>query len=396
MKRSSLQFPVVDSEGFLSSLEFMWKEGWFDEFSSNHFLIQVLENRLSNLPWLTQLLSNNSRSIYSPINPNGTINYKNFTTNFLYNFAQRMQSMLNAFGKEEMEKFVIDQLSAGKDKYDENQFFEALSEIEILSFFSSRGKWDNIVYEPPTGPNASNPEASFEKQQGESSSIKLNIEVKTPNFVLKKSDNSNLLIPCVMLTDEGRNQIDALCKEYDVTYIAPRVTKLVDFINSAAKKFQEPKNGELNLLYINWSYSEYPINSFIEAWRILTNQDNGIMVHPSFGQQLPFKQPILKEAYEKISAIIVYTSSLEQLMFNDFSYVWQGTDEAIGKRFRVLLLDKNISPQTLFSCIQMNPSDPLRDTMKVLANLNQDEFTRFVPFIPKFETIITSNVLKVE
>lgn len=235
MKRSSLQFPG-DSNGFLSSLEFMWKEGWFDEFSSNHFLIQVLENRLSNLPWLTQLLSNNSRSIYSPINPNGNINYNNFTTNFLYNFAQRMQSMLNAFGKEEMEKFVIDQLSAGKDKYDENQFFEALSEIEILSFFSSRGKWDNIVYEPPTGPNASNPEASFEKQQGESSSIKLNIEVKTPNFVLKKSDNSNLLIPCVMLTDEGRNQIDALCKEYDVTYIAPRVTKLVDFINSAAKK----------------------------------------------------------------------------------------------------------------------------------------------------------------
>lgn len=396
MKRSSLQFPVVDSEGFLSSLELMWKEGWLNEFSSDHFLIRVLENRLTNLPWLTQLLSNNSHSIYSPTNPDGSINYKSFTTNFLYNFAQRMQSMLNAFGKVEMEKFVVDQLSAGKNKYDENQFFEALSEIEILSFFSSRGKWDNIVYEPPTGPNASNPEASFEKKLGESSSIKLNIEVKTPKFILKKSYNNNLLLPCVMLTDEGRNQIDALCKEYDVSYIAPRVTKLVDFINSAAKKFQVPKNGELNLLYINWSYSEFPINSFIEAWRILTNQDNGIMVHPAFGQQLPFKQPILKEAYEKISVIIVYTSSLEQLMFNDFSYVWQGTDDAIGHRFRVLLLDKNISSQTLFNCIHMNPSDPLRDTMKVLASLNENDAIRLAPFISKYKSIFINNVLSAE
>lgn len=83
-------------------------------------------------------------------------------------------------------------------------------------------------------------------------------------------------------------------------------------------------------------------------------------------------------------------------MFNDFSYVWQGTDEAIGQRFRVLLLDKNISPQTLFSCIQMNPSDPLCDKMKVLASLNENDAIRLAPFISKYKSIFINNVLSAE
>jgi hypothetical protein len=99
----------------------------------------------------------------------------------------------------------------------------------------------------------------------------------------------------------------------------PRVHKLVGFINSATEKFVLPSsNKHFNLLYINWSYSEFPSNSYLEAYSILFNDKNGLLTHKDIG----IKMGVLEAAYEKISAIVVYTSSLNTIVFQDFRYLW--------------------------------------------------------------------------
>lgn len=355
-KRSKIPFPSNDDliSGYLKKI---WEKGWLDNYSEDHFLIKSINNKLDDISWKDQLINNNSHSFYSPVSVAQKIDYKCFSSNFITNFSNRLDSLSYFFGEENMEKFIKNQLSAGNQKYDENQFFQALSEIEILAFYAARAKWDNVVYEPPTGENNSNPEASFEIYNADSKNIKINIEVKTPKFLNPIRTNTPLVIPNVLLTDNGRTSMRQLCSEFGFAYKDPRLTKLVDFINSAAKKFQIPDDNEYNLLYINWSYSDFPSNSFLEPWILLTNEYNGIMTHPKIGQNLKLRNPICPEAYEKISAIIVYTSSIDQLMFTNFLHVWQGTVPAVMQRFRVLLLDRNINKTDLFRITHMNPSE---------------------------------------
>lgn len=354
-KRSETPFPSKDDviSGYLTTI---WEKGWLDNYSEDHFLIKAINDRLEDISWADQLVNNNANSIYSPVSGNQKINYKRFTSNFITNFSNRLDTLSCYFGDKNTEKFIKDQLSAGNQKYDENQFFEALSEIEVLTFYAARAKWDKIIYEPPIGENKSNPEASFELYDEDGKHIKLNIEVKTPKFVNPTGTSTPLVIPNVLLTDKGRTSMRQLCDEYGFAYKDPRMTKLVAFINSAAKKFQKPDDNEYNLLFINWSYSDFPSNGFLEPWVLLTNEYNGIMTHPEIGKNLKLKNPICEEAYERISAIIVYTSSIEQLMFVDFSHVWKGTDLAVMQHFRVLLLDDKIDKNDLFHLTQMNPS----------------------------------------
>ena len=48
----------------------------------------------------------------------------------------------------------------------------------------------------------------------------------------------------------------------------PRVQKLKDFLNSAADKFEPVDHvNHMNLLYINWSYSEFEEEGYQEAAR---------------------------------------------------------------------------------------------------------------------------------
>ena len=165
-----------------------------------------------------------------------------------------------------------------------------------------------------------------------------------------------------------------LCAENNSKCIFPRVTKLVQFINSAAEKFAKPNENEYNLLYINWSYSDFPSNGFLEAWSLLTNEVNGILTHPEIGTKLPFKEPICSEAYEKITAVIVYTSSLDQLMFSDFCYAWQKSPRT-GARFRMFVINKELREKELandsnilFKITGMNPDIPNPKEWRVLID----------------------------
>lgn len=391
-KRSEQKFPSVEHDltGFLKKI---WEEGWLDEYSEEHFLIKAINNNLSDIKWASQFINNNSNSFYTAIKSDGKIDFEQFTSIFLTNFSFRLHAMYLRFGEHHIKKFIKEQLSAGKEKYNEDQFFQAMSEIEVLSFFSSRCNWDNILYEPPLGENASNPEASFEINQPDNTKIKFNIEVKTPSFTLPTDKQEELFIPNILLSNEGREKIKALCDEYNITCKFPRVTKLVDFINSASKKFRVPQKNEFNLLYINWSYSDFPSNGFIEAWSLLTNELNGIITHPEIGTKLPFKKPICPEAYKKITAIIVYTSSLDQLMFTNFQHVWQGTDNNVGHRFRMFLLNNKANKEDLFDFTVMNPDIPKPNCFRCMFSIKPSRHKNKFEFSDKAINIINNYFL---
>lgn len=362
--RKDTPFPQGNSP-MTDFLKKAWSSGWLDEFADEHLLIRIIENRLDDFVGRVQLSANNL-AMYCPMDANGGYDLASFSSTFCINLSVRLAHMANAFGENSIKHFITDQLSAGKlNHYNEDTFLQALSEISILTFWLGRWPWNQTIYEPrvKSGENNKNPEASFiyhlkPSENTTPKTIKINIEVKTPEFAHDNHESESILIPSVLLTEHGRSLVQNFCKTNEVTYLPPRVWKLVQFINSAASKFSEPKENELNLLYINWSYRDYPSNSFLEAASLLSNQYNGLLNYPNIAKELDV-QP---DAFNKISAIIVYTDSLEGVMFTDFRHVWQSN--GAGPRFRMYTLDRNIvqnvcndTREFVFQLTGMNPCD---------------------------------------
>lgn len=112
MKRSEACFPIKEDNILLDFLRRIWKEGWLDEYSDKHFLIRAIENRLTDFLGKQQAYRDNT--ILYPV-----INDDNFTINFLVNFSMKMNGLCNVFSEKDIKKFVMDQLSAGKNHYNE-------------------------------------------------------------------------------------------------------------------------------------------------------------------------------------------------------------------------------------------------------------------------------------
>lgn len=304
--RSQTRSPLENNQlcGFINKL---WADGWLDSFSQDHFLIRAIENRLIDFHGKEQLSQNNF-NIYNFQN--------NVGINFAINFSNKMEHMNAVFGEKEIKHFVENQLSAGKERYNEDQFLRGLTELEVLQYFSTFAYSVNkqAFYEPPIGMNGKNPEARFIYNN----SVIVDIEVKTPGFS-NESIQEKLLIPTVLLDNPGRIELQSFCEEKNVKCLLPRMYKLVQFLNSAVDKFEAPTSPKhLNLLYINWSYSEFPSKSFLEAYGILFNKLTGLLNHKAIGIHCGIKE----EVYSKISAVIVYTSSLNNLISQDFRYLW--------------------------------------------------------------------------
>lgn len=362
--RHELKFPEHNDYDACCYLVEAWKRGWLDEYSDDHFLIKAIENRLTTFSGYTQML-NNEPNLCGLIKERGIIDNSTFNTNFCMNLSMRLASLDRLFGYEHIEKFIKDQLSAGKQKYNEDTFFEALSEISVLTFFARRSEWKQALYEPPVenARSLKNPEAKFIGElsfDDVTSSIAINVEVKCPKFPSIENKENRIAIPTILLSAEGRKLIPEFCSDNEITYISPRVMKLKDFLNSAAAKFSVPQKNEYNLLYINWSFCDFPSNSFLEAWSLLTNSINGVLTHPNIAQSIGISPDISK----KITAVIVYTEALEGLMFSDFRYVWQKNGQ--GQRFRMWILDQKLrnaevtrESDILFHITGMKPSDEL-------------------------------------
>lgn len=297
--RHDIPFPIHNDYEICHYLKNIWECGWLDEYSDEHFLIKAIENRLTTFVGYTQML-NNEPNLHEVIKAKGIIDNDTFNSNFCMNLSGRLACLESVFGSDHMERFIKDQLSAGKQNYNEDTFFEAVSEVSVLYFYTFRSRWKQALYEPPIGKSklSKNPEARFIGElslNGDAQKITINIEVKCPKFPSIENQKCKIAIPTVLLSDEGRKEIPAFCKDNGIVYISPRVMKLKDFLNSASSKFSVPQSNEYNLLYINWSYCDFASNSFLEAWSLLTNAINGILTHPNAAQSIGVSPDVFKK-----------------------------------------------------------------------------------------------------
>ena len=302
MRRSERTYPLAGFD-LGESLQQAWEKGWLDEFSDEHFLIKAIEKRLKGPPRLFQIPNH-----FMPLYP---ITSETFQENFCINFSCKIKGLISLFGENSIRRFFTDQLSAGKENYDENQFFRAISEVSVLNYWGMKAI--SCEYEPKTN-GKKNPEARITCKNG----VTVDLEVKTPGFK-DFAGVENIVIPTVLLDNQGRDEFTKFCKAHGLNGKLPRVMKIKDFLNSAAEKFEEVDHvHHMNLLYINWSFSEFEESGYQEAFSLMAHPINGVLFHKELGRFLG----IHDEVYDKITAVVVYTESLHGLMFGDFRWVW--------------------------------------------------------------------------
>lgn len=323
----------------MGTIKEMAEKGWFDEYSNSHFLIKAIKGKMDYFQGKEHLIID--RSYWGEDGTNATT--------FLMNFSIKFQILKDAFPAKDIEGFVKNQMSAGKKNYQEDQFIRALSEIHVLIFMIGfgPGEFKEALYEPPIGNNKKNPEARLIYKND----ITIDIEVKTPGFNTSAENlKESLFIPGILMEHEELKTVRSLCRENNIIFKAPRINKLKDYINSAGEKFVKPPNNRhLNILFINWTYTDMDRKGYIEPYSLLYNNLNGILKNKDWCQ----RQGIDKGALEKISAIVVYQDTFNSLLFGDFRYQWQ------YYTFRMLpnmcmdpeLLDVNI----LKDALRMNP-----------------------------------------
>jgi hypothetical protein len=293
---------------FMSFVYELKDKGLFDEYSEEHILIKAMNDELDffkRYPYLkhVSIYKNNQES--------------DFASNFLINFSIKLHQFSKCLSERDFEEFVLNQLAAGKSNYDEDQFFRALSEIHVLLYtFNWVGEIDEIQYEPRLVKGDTNPEARILYKD----KAIFDIEVKTPGFELdyEFEEKYNLLIkPNIILNSKNRKKLSKYCDKKHIQLQFPRVLKLKEFIKSASSKFQEIKNEHhYNLLFINWTYTDFPELKLNEPLTLLTNPNNGILTSKESLKDIGLNISDV----ENISAIVLYRDSFDTIFSGDFRF----------------------------------------------------------------------------
>lgn len=358
---------VKHSFGVLNDL---WCDGGFDDFSDDHFMIRAFNE---DVDYFKSFFRNHYIQKTYASAPYASI--ESFPGVFLINLDNAFQALVSYFGYDKIRVFVTDQLSAGKEKYDEEAFFEALSEIHILAFFCQFGGMQVVAKEPiefdengfikrenePIGIESAeyeprlngncNPEARFHYEDG----TVLDIEIKTPRFFDNVEEGQSILMPGVLLTGKGRSILKDTCEKNGIKCLLPNVSKMKQYLNSAEIKFQDPESEKhINLLCVNWTEAAVDKNDITEPLIILTNETNGILT----SQESASKCGVLKVALDRVSAVLLYKMELGALLFSDFRYIFANRKaKVVYNRFSKYLNPDVIHRITKLSCIYPEESN---------------------------------------
>lgn len=373
MKRSEKDFPLGDSEAY-GYLKKMWERGWLDEYSEKHFLIRLLKGDDE----LIRSTFNHEKYTFDDM-----FSYNAET--FLINFNFRIQQMSAFFGEKEIIGFIRNQLSAGKKHYNQNMFFQAISEIEIIRYFLAFGNSfeKKCLYEPTVSGSKCNPEARIEYEDG----TVVNIEVKTPEFTDKVSRYDRYM-PLILLNDTGREKFEVACRQIGAHAIMPRVMKLKQFLNSAGTKFEEIEESEnvYNILFINWSYTEIVLNGYYEACSLLYNDINGILKYPEIG----YKLGIDEDVYKKVSAVFIYQCPDEMIIFGDMRYLFASRSAAF--LINPYIIDTDEKKRRLYHLMRFRENDFKWDESVVINfDVEQGHFSENI--VDKLGKIVEENAL---
>lgn len=341
----------------------LWSDGAFDEYSDEHFMIHSINE---DAHYFEKFFRNHYVQMTYASVPYASID--SFFGNFVVNLENSFRVLVGTFGYDNIRRFVTNQLSAGKEQYDEEAFFEALSEIHILSFICQYGGMQVVAceplefdqngyikraiepvriisaeYEPPINGKA-NPEARFRYEDG----TILDVEIKTPNFS-DVMDKQFYLMPGFLIDGNGRKNIKGVCEKFDIHCLLPNVSKMKDFLNSSARKFQNPESDKhINLLCVNWTGAAVDKDDIKEPLIILSNVKNGIFVNPDIATKCQISQ----KALSSVSAVLLYKMELGALLFSDFRFIFaNGKARVVLNRFSENLNTDVIHRITKLSCI---------------------------------------------
>lgn len=319
--RSQTAYPATVDLEIFKTIKFFGEKGIFDDYSERHFIIRAINNDVSYFKEL--FLRKNIKDI----------NPTSFPWNFIANLNVKTINLMHCFGNDVIENFFRNQFAAGKNNYNENQFFEALSEFYLLAYFANFGpaKLTEAIYEPRLVDSDKNPEARFVY----GNDVVLDIEIKTPNFP-DRDLSENFIIPTYLLNDKGRKKLSDFCNNNDINCHMPRVLKIKDFMNYAGEKFADiSSKNHINLLIINWSSTDLSETELFEPTTLLCNSKNGLFRN----KDVALKLGISEEALSKISAIFFYILPEGCLLFNDFRYLFA------TKQYKIIVnpFAKNVS-----------------------------------------------------
>ena len=291
----------------ISFITTLYDKGLFRDYSSKHMLIKALTSNEFNF-----------FDDYKAVNRNSIFNLMTCdkVSTFLINFSQKLYLFSTFLKKEDFERFITDQLSAGKSKYNEDQFIRAVSEVNVLNYFCQYvSQKFTVIYEPNINGDGKNPEARIITEDG----IIYDIEVKTPGFSkdIELGKFNYLLKPNAITSRHNLRELKAYCKMKKIKLMLPWVLKIKKFIKSAASKFENIKHPRhYNILVINWTYSEFGPSKLHEPIGLLTNHLTGLLEDNNSLDKLN----ISSEEISKISSVIIYSDNVDSILSQDFRF----------------------------------------------------------------------------
>lgn len=303
----SKENPPEEINGLLNDYLFKaWKKGWFEEYSNDHFLIKALNGEISPFTGYVNMLEMSSGPLRH--------NLESIRSSFYQALSISLKLLEDQFSEKVAESYVVEKLSGGKTNYDEDQFMRALSELTVIKWFClfTRGNTTNkAIYEPRLSARR-NPEARFIRDD-----VVIDVEVKTPGFIPINTVNPKIT-PIILLNKEGRMELTEKCCVDDIELRLPDINKLKQHLNDAASKFVVPENDKhFNVVFINWTYCDYPKYAFLEPYSLLMNL-NGVLRNKEIGKAIGFNDDV----YEKITAVFVYNENIEGFVNQDLRHIW--------------------------------------------------------------------------
>jgi len=318
-------------------LEDLKENGLMNQYSKKHFIIQAFNGDCGFFEKYPHLRM-------------GTVWVNaDVPSCFLANFSGRLEQLSRKFTSNDIESFVKDQLAAGKKNYSESQFFRAVSEVNVLSYLiNCTGVFESAEYEPRVAHGKSNPEARIKFKDN----IIIDVEVKTPGFTNKvKIPDSQIGVikPNVIMDFETEEKMKNYYNKEGISIIDSRGLKLQSFIKSSSKKFSSPKSKKhFNILFINWTYTDFPECGLNEPKSLLINPVSGLLHSNEALKAVGLE----KNELENISAIVLYRDNIETILSCDFRY-------SFASKNCLLILNKNNVGKTDFDVLckllRMNP-----------------------------------------
>ena len=295
-------------------------KNYLKDYSNNHFIIRaIMDDKEEIKARLSQFqpIPINNISFTGPGNPVISQQRGLFDCspdNFTLNSAKVIEFLHNFFGSA-FDGFIREQLAAGKKNYTDEKFFQAMSEVHLLSFLATCvGKVKNKIYEPRIGNNGKNPEACFEFDNG----TKINIEVKTPDYSQCLHRGCSKWIQPAVAYERSYLRLSSVVKRAGYALINPSINKTKDFINSACEKFLPVNNTrEFNILAINYYGHPWGDMAIVGGYCSLMNETTGILCSKKTREKLNISKDI-----SRISAFILYQCTADTLLTSDIRYSW--------------------------------------------------------------------------